>query len=224
MALRIISRGVTPAVGVGKPDYTREISNAIQRAGLRLHYDQGLRIFGRVFSAIASPWAWITPVLAPAATASLIDTSNGQVMPYTIPVGHTMSFISAGGSMSEDTIVWLYLEGFLILSGGLGLGGDLKYTNTVVGFTSANMDPTGATSHQLDIQVTNRGTGNLEGGLEWIGLLEDVGTPPLPTTKTVKCKFCGYEEAVPLDTVHWICPKCGKLNLFYNLSQFKKSA
>ena len=218
-----IKLGTTPITGIGKPDYTNQVSSALERAGLRLDYNQGLRIFGRVFSAIFSPWAWVTAPLAPGATASLIDTSNGQIMPYSIPVGHTMSFISAGHSMSEDSVVWVYLDGFLILSGGVYTNGAFSYTNTVVGFTSANMDPTGAAAHPLNIQVTNRGAGNLEGGLEWIGLLQDVGTPPLPTVKTVRCKVCGYQEDKPLETVRWICPKCGQLNLFYNTSAFKKT-
>ncbi|GAI40842.1 unnamed protein product, partial [marine sediment metagenome] len=38
--------------GVGKPDYSKEISLGKVRPGLTLKFNQGLRIFGRVFTAV----------------------------------------------------------------------------------------------------------------------------------------------------------------------------
>ncbi|GAH84609.1 unnamed protein product, partial [marine sediment metagenome] len=38
--------------GIGKPDYTKEVSSARERRGLRLDYSQTLEIFGIVFSSV----------------------------------------------------------------------------------------------------------------------------------------------------------------------------
>lgn len=50
--------------GIGKPDYTREVSRAIQRAGLELKYHQTLKNFYVIFTPFASPFAWVKPPLA----------------------------------------------------------------------------------------------------------------------------------------------------------------
>jgi len=278
--------------GIGKPDYSKEISSGKERAGLTLAYHQTLKIFGIVFTAIntgvhtaavnltvmtdaaanfavnalvllpifnvtdgsfgiiiantvntvtvvaltggisnqwntgdvytiPSPFAWVTTPLAPGATAHLVDNVTGLAMPFTVPQGYTISLIAGGGSFTEDTIMWVYFDGLLAISGGVLAGGNVAYENRIVSITTATIDPTGASAHTVDVQITNRGVGNLEGGTDLTGILEAVGTKPLPTTKTVRCKWCGNEEVVPQETVKWICPKCGQLNMFYDLSRFR---
>ncbi|MBA7465930.1 hypothetical protein ES707_01102 [subsurface metagenome] len=291
---RIASTYTVPQKGIGKPDYSKEVSAGRERAGLTLAYNQTLKIFGIVFTGIhtgahtaavhatimtdaaahftvnalvlltifnvtdgssgiiiantettvtvaaltdgasnqwnpgdvytiPSPFAWVQPPLAPGATAHYIDNVTGLAMPFTVPQGYTGSLIAAGGGFTEDAIGWVYFDDYLVMSGGVMLGGRSDYENRVVGISTATVDPTGATSHILDIQVTNIGAGNLEGGISWTGIVEAVGTKPLPTTKTVRCKFCGHEETVPQEMTKWICPTCGQLNIYYNLSEFRRT-
>ena len=280
--------------GIGKPDYSKEISSGRERAGLTLAYKQTLEIWGIVFTAvytgthtdvphatimtdaaalfivdsllgltivnvsdgssgiiiantantvtvvaltggfanvwntgdiytIPSPFAWVQPPLAPGAMAHYVDNQTGLALPFTVPQGYTLALIAGGGGFTEDAIGWVYFDGYLAMSGGIMAGGQLNHENRVVAISTATLDPTGANAHTVDIQVTNRGAGNLEGGVEWTGILEAVGTPPLPATKTVRCKWCGYEQPVPRETTHVTCPKCNQLTIYYNLTKFRKS-
>lgn len=281
--------------GIGKPDYTREISSGRERAGLSLAYRQTLEIAGIVFSSanggvhtaainatimtdatalfipsaligfmivnvtdgsfgtiianttttvtvaaliggatnqwnpgdvysIPSPFAWVQAPLAPGAKARFVDNLTGFPFPFIIPTGHIVTFIAAGGSFNEDVVLWVYFDGLLVISGGIIAGGQINYENRVVGITSATVDPTGLTSHTIDIQITNMGAGNLEGGIEWTGILEAVSTPPLPLIKAIRCKWCGHEETVPVEQTKLICPKCGRLTMVYALRNFKETA
>lgn len=279
--------------GIGKPDYTREVSSALERRGISLAYHQTLKVFGLVFSAvntgthtaaphatimtdaaahfvavnaligltifnvtdgssgtitantintvtvaplaggatnqwntgdaytIPSPYAWVSPALAPGGVAHFIDNTTGLVMPFTVPIGYIMFLIAGGESLTEDVIMWAYLDGYLAVSMGVISGGAPHYENKIVGLTTETVDPTAARAHTVDVTLTNLGAGNLEGGVDLIGILGALGTPEMPATKTVRCKFCGHEEVAPRETVQWICPKCGRLNMFYDLSRFR---
>lgn len=278
--------------GIGKPDYSKEISSGKERAGLSLSYTQTLSVIGIVFSSvytgthtavvsatimtdaaahftanvlvgltiinvtdgssgviiantettvtvvalvgglsnqwnpgdvynIPSPFAWVQTPLAPGATAHYIDNSTGLSLPYTVPQGYTMSLIAAGGSATEDVRILLYFDGFLVVNIAIIAAGSTPYENRVVGISTATIDPTGAAPHTLDVQVTNLGGGNLEGGLDMTGILEAVGTSPLPTTKTVRCKWCGHQHTVPRETTFITCPKCGKLFIVADYSRFR---
>ena len=293
--MRVESTFVVTQRGIGKPDYSKEVSSARERSGLRLAYRQALEIAGIVFSSanggihtaaisatimtdatalfvpsaligylivnvtdgssgtiianttttiavaaliggatnqwnpgdvysIPSPFAWVQAPLAAGAKARFIDNVTGAPFPLTVPVGYTMTFIAAGGSFTEDAIAWVYFDGLLIISGGVMAGGQVDYENKVVGITTATVDPTGLTSHTIDIQITNRGLGNLEGGTEWVGILEAVSTPPLPLIKVIRCKWCGHEETVPVEQTKLICPKCGRLTMVYALRHFRETA
>lgn len=48
--MKVTSIITVEQIGIGKPDYTREVSSALERKGLRLTYKQRLKIFGLVFS------------------------------------------------------------------------------------------------------------------------------------------------------------------------------
>jgi len=200
------------------------MSLAKERRGISLDYGQTLEIFGIVFSDIASPYAWVSAPLGVGTTTHYIDNSTGLALPYTVPQGYTLSLIAGGYGLTEDAIAWVYLGGYLVMAGGVMSGGGAYYENRVVGITTATIDPTGATAHTLDIQVTNLGGGILEGGIEWTGILEEVGTSPLPLTKKIRCKWCGHEETVPVEQTSLICPKCSKLTMVYSLRHFKGTA
>lgn len=277
--------------GIGKPDYSREISLGKVRPGLTLKFNQGLRIFGRVFSAvntgthtaaphatimtdaaahftanalvlltiinvtdgssgtiiansettvtvvltggvnnqwntgdaytIPSPFANVTLPLAPGETVHFIDSETGSELPFIVPAGYTLTSISAGSSFNQDAMMWGYFGGYLRTSVGVPAGGSIAYEAEVVAFGTSLLDPTAESAHPIDVQITNRGGGNLEGGIAIYGILEAVGTKPLPAIKTVKCKHCQHQWDVPVETTQLICPKCSKLTIVYDLSKFR---
>lgn len=163
-----------PSRGIGKPDYSREVSASRQRAGLSLSYGQSLKIWGIVFSAIPSPFPWVSGLLAAGASESLVDNETGQPMPFVVPKGSTLAILAGGGSVSEDSVTRVYLDGFLAISMALVGSGNHVYENRIIAITTATTDPTGLTSHLVDVQVTNRGLGALEGGVEWTGIITEV--------------------------------------------------
>ncbi len=280
--------------GVGKPDYSREVSVGRMRPGLTLKYMQGLKIFGDTFSsvntgthtaamhptimtddtahftvnalidlvilnvtdgssgvitantettvtvealiggatnrwnpgdvyAIPSPFPYITFPLAAGVPTHIVDTETGLEMPYVIPVGYTLTAISASFSYNQDMIAWLYIDGLLMASLGAASGGSFVYVAEIVGWGTVFLDPAALRSHTFDIQITNQGGANMEGGGSIVCIVEAVGTKPLPDIKTVKCRFCGHEETVSHETQHWVCPGCSQLNIFFNLRRFRRT-
>lgn len=279
--------------GIGKPDYSKEVSSGRERPGLTLKYSQTLKIFGLVFTTeiqvivlaapgyvncvpgdigkmvlddggntavleaydntsrqwriawlppvlpgsvmtitagvgsglalagVLNPFSWVLPPLAPGGITHFVDNVTGLAMPFTIPKGYTLSLISGSETGNEDSKVWGYLDGFIAASLGIFTSGFMHYESEIVALTTETLDPTGASEHTIDVTAENVGAGNFEGGFQIIGILQEVGTPPLPTTKTIRCKFCGHEEVVPQEISRWICPKCNQLNMFYDLSRFK---
>lgn len=221
MVVKVTREFTATQRGVGKPDYTREVSSSRERRGLSLSYLQTLKIFTAVFSAVPSPYAWVAGPLAIGATTSLIDMDTGFAMPFTVPSGYTLSLVDFGFGLTEDAEMWTYMGGFRILSAGVYPGGNTYYENRIMAVTSARLDPIGVLLLPIDLQLTNLGSGTLQGQVAVTALLEAVGTPPLPSTKTVKCKWCGYEHSVPNETTFITCPSCGKLFILYDLSKLR---
>ncbi len=210
--------------GVGKPDYSREVSAGRERRGLSLEYLQTLKIFTIVFTTeyLVTPYDWIKAPLAKGASASLIDSETGLSMPFTVPLGYTATIIDFGMGLTEDAIMWTYLGGFVSANAGVYPGGNTYYENRIQAITTAVLDPTGALALAVDFKVTNLGEGDLEGQIAVTGYLEAAGTKPLPLVKTVKCKWCGHEQTVPNETTQVICPQCDKLFIVYDLSKVRK--
>jgi len=224
--MKVSKTFTVPQRGIGKPDYTKVVSAAKERKGLLLEYGEGVVIFARTFSAIPSLMSWVSLPLAAAATAHFIDIATGFAMPYTVPQGYTFSFIESEGSASEDFALDTYYEPStppgLMLAACERLGSGLFiYAQAIAAFTTSTLDPIGASAHQIDIIITNLGAGALSGGVSVLTLLTPVGTKPLPDVKTVKCKHCGHEHMVPVDTSSVICPECHQLTIYYNLSRFR---
>lgn len=153
--------------------------------------------------------------------AHLVDAETNLDMPYTLPEGYTMSLMQDSFGFKEDSEVWVLIDTFATAQLCVSVSGLEVYRNRVSPFTSISFDPTGATSHEIDIQVTNQGGGNLEGSFAVSAIVEAVGTKPLPTIKTVRCKHCQHQWDVPVETTQLICPKCGKLTIVYDLSKFR---
>jgi len=211
-----------PTRGIGKPDYSKEVSSAKERAGLTLGYGQTLKLFGCVLDVLPSPFAWVLPQLAIGASASVVDYETGLSTPYVIPKGYTIALIAGGYSADQDARVRFFIDGFLVVTGvsGSGIQG---YENKIISITTATIDPTGATAHTLDIQITNLGGAILSGSIDWTGLLQKVGSPPLPPDKKVRCKWCGHEHTVPNKTTYITCPECKKLFIVADYSQKKST-
>lgn len=224
--MRVAKSLIAPVRGIGKPDYSKEISLGRERPGITLKHNQSLKNFIRVYTAIPSPYSWVTGLLAAGASSHLVDADTNLAMPYIVPQGYTLTGISLTYSLSEDIIIRAYVDEFLgvpLLFGIVGgpVSGSVIYMAEVIGIGSHLIDPTGLTSHIFDIVVTNQGAGNAEGTVGGFFILEAVGTSPFPTTKTVKCKWCGHEWVVPNETRSIKCPSCGELNIYLDLTKFK---
>ena len=216
-----VKRFSVPGEGIGKDDYSREVFAGRIRPGVSLKVNQSFKLFGVTFSDIPSPFPFIKPKLGVGGSEHIVDFETGLPSPYTVAQGYTLDGFQAQYSFSQDAIMRTYLDGSFEGSLGVPGGGAVLYVAQIISWGTSVFDPTGATSHTYDIQIVNLGNGDLEGAGTVIGILEVVGTLPLPTTKTVLCKFCGYMETIPKETKNWICPECNQLNIFFDLSKFR---
>ncbi|MHA1812874.1 MAG: hypothetical protein ACTSYX_05495 [Candidatus Thorarchaeota archaeon] len=218
-----VSRSITvEAKGIGKPDYSRRVSSGITRPGLSLEYGQLLKTFSLTFSDIVSPYPGVVSPLAAGATQALIDRETGLAMPYTIPQGYIMTLVQVSHSMNQDLRIESYFDGFFAGYFGTSVSGIIVSSTDVAPFSSSLLDPTGATSHTATMQVTNLGGAPMYGTVSVFAILEEVGTDPLPSTKTVRCKFCAHEWEVSRETTQVECPQCGKTNIYFNLKDVRK--
>ena len=281
------------AAGIGKPDYSRAISSALERRGIRLTYGQTLKELGLLFTTevqvvvlaalgysncipsdigkmvvddgvntailsaydntsrqwrigwltqvaagsvmaitagagggialagIVNPFPQVVPPLAVGAIQHVIDVSTGNTS-FVVPQSYIMFLIAASGSVTENAAVLGYIDGFLAVNLAiLPSGAGPYYENYVMGITTETIDPTGASPHTIHFTITNMGDGDLEGAVALIGIMEAIGTPPLPTVKTIRCKACGREETVPQETTRWICTVCKCLNIYHDLTRMR---
>jgi ribosomal protein S27AE len=216
----IVENYTVEARGVGAPDYSNTVSSSRERRGLRLQYNQQVKIFAILFADIASPYPWVQLALASGAQAHVIDMETGLAMPYTINAGYTLSIVDRHWGLNQDRRERIFFDGFLIMGYDIG-GGNAEYLQEVVPLSSSLLDPTGATAHTIDHIVTNMGGANMYGGLTVLTILEAVGTPPFPTTKTTKCPFCAKEQVESVHATRITCSSCGKIYIVYDLTNFK---
>ncbi len=224
MVQRILSRPVTPT-GVGKADYSREVSLGQVRPGTALKYNQRLKMF--VYTPqdlVPTPYIipWIQPLLAPAATAHLMDLETGIPTPFTVPKGYTITVIEKSWDFNQDVELWLYFDGALVAAPGSSFGGTTVDITQIVGYSSVLFDPTAAAAHTVDVTIINRGGANMRGGVQFVAILEAVGTPPFPTEKKTRCPFCSHEQTVPVATTVIICGNCGKEYHVYSVGMVRR--
>ena len=220
--MRVVN-GTVETTGIGKPDYSKEISVGQFRPGLYLKYKQTLAVFGIEFSDIASLYPWITGPLAVGATAHLMNFATGIPLPYTINQGYTLDAVQMGHQATEDYRVLGYFD--TVFGGNVGYseGGIVNYLTQIIGWSSSLFDPTAAAAHLLDMTIENMGAGNLQGNVSYFGILTEVGTDPLPTTKKVRCKFCEHiTEGVALGATSNVCSECGATTLYVDLNGVRK--
>lgn len=208
--------------GIGKPDYSKEISLGQVRPGLTLKYNQTLVAFTVILSAIASPYPHVKLPLGAGRTTHLVDTNTGLDLPWTIPQGYTLSVFQVGHGFNQDARLLAYFHGDFIAQLIGSSSGQAHVLTEIAGWSSALIDPAGLFAHPIDLVLENFGGGNMEGGGSAWGILEAVGTKPLPDTKTVKCKSCGHTQVVPVGTVELECPVCNYITRYYCMRKVRK--
>lgn len=219
--------------GIGKPDYTREVSSGRQRAGISLKYNQQLVVFGLCWTdMVAHPQPidvpWVKPPLAPGGQAHLIDFATGLAMPYTTPVGYAITMVQKDWTCNEDIELWLYFStppfpAVLLACPGISPPGDNQYFNLVYTYTSKTLDPAAAFAHTWDVVAVNKGAGNLEGGVVCATIVEAIGTPPFPDTKRCECPFCHHLQTVKVGTTIIGCENCGKTYFVMDFSKIRET-
>lgn len=204
--------------GIGKPDYTREVSSARQRGGLSLKYTQSLVVFGLICTdTVAHPYAipWVQDQIAVGGNAHIINVATGLPTPYNVPQGYSLNMVQKSYSGDQDYEVQLEYQPtsggpqYLVVVPGIVAGGEFVYANMVVPYNTATLDPTASSDHDIDFIVYNRGLGALNVNMTAVCILEELGSPPLPTTKNCRCPFCGGITNVPVGTCLIKCSKCG---------------
>jgi len=218
----VVETFVVPARGVGKPDYSKEISAGRTRPGVELHYGESFKNFILTPSVIASPLPYVVAPIAIGANAHLIDPETGLAMPYTSPVGYLFTVFQITYGMEQDADLLLYVDTAYTSRLILGESGVTYYESAIAEFSTSLFDPTAALPHIMDFVLDNKGGAVLEGGCAVWCILAAVGTAPLPETKLVRCKFCGHQWEVPYATTTINCPSCGKLNMYFNLRDMRK--
>lgn len=222
MVVKVRSSSIAPVRGIGKPDYSRIVTAAKERRGIYLDYNQTLKTFSLVFSAVPSVFPWVVPLLAPGVMQHVIDCDTGLPTPFTVPVGYTFTIIAAATAVNNDPFAELFMDGSLVLSAA-GVAGGIYYENKLVGVSSALVDPAALLPHTLDATLTNDGGGDIKGSVDYLAIIEAVGTEPLPIVKIVKCKWCGHEQEVPRETTSVTCRECGELFIVYDLSKLRRT-
>ncbi|MBA7500730.1 hypothetical protein ES704_03490 [subsurface metagenome] len=216
----VVSKFAVVARGIGRPDHSQEIASGITRLGARRKTNQQFKIFGALFSDIASLYPWVLPALTSGASAHLVDQETGLATPYTFGAGYTFSLLARVIALSQDYRWDIYMDSQLVVGGALE-GGIPFDREEMLKFSSALIDPTASSPHEIDMVFTNLGTANLYGGITGFCVVEAIGTPEFPTTKTTRCPFCGNEEVKPVTATEIICSACGKLYRVYDLTRYK---
>lgn len=210
--------------GVGKPDYSRKVSSAKQRAGLQLEYNQqivflSLTLTDQVLFPYPNPIA--RPPLASGASIHFIDGSTGVSTPYVVPAGYTLTLVQWEWTNNEDFEMWYYVDGILWGCPGMSPPGDNQGFNMLMLLSTSFIDPEALSPHTFDIVLINNGAGDLEGTFDFLFIMEAIGTPPWPSVKQCRCPFCTHTQSVPTGTTNIICDKCGKLYIVRDYSRIK---
>ncbi len=107
-----------PVKGIGKPDYTREVSSALERRGITLAYGQTLKVFGLVFTTQIQVVA-----LAAAGYVNCVPADIGKMV---VDDGVNTAVLSAyDNTLRQWRIAWLtavLLGSVMTITGGVGGG------------------------------------------------------------------------------------------------------
>ena len=210
--------------GIGKPDYSQNVSSALERAGFRLKYNQQLKVFGKSWEIADPEYPYIPaePLVA-GSKEHLEDGETRLRLPYSIPVGYTFSVIATGIAFTQDVVVYAYIDGLVSYTVGIGQGGSSVYHNKLRGISSLFLDPHAAYSHEFDLIIHNLSDKDAYGLIGYDCILEKVGSEDWPTTKECQCPYCQHRQVVPVGTTRIICEQCEKLYLVHDFSSVRQS-
>lgn len=212
---------VVPAKGIGRPDFSGEQWQAKIVKRLEIHEKEALKRFGIVGTvAPLGPYAWVRAPLAVGVPTNLIDTDTGVPMPFTVPAGYTFEIMLMLSSFNQNQRIFteLGLPPFLppfLLAEVYNDAMHVYYENEVVGLDTKYIDPDGLFAHTITYGGTNVGIAAMSGSAEVIGILHSLHTE-IPTSKTIRCKWCGNTTSVANEVVRWKCTKCGKETLYFH--------
>lgn len=209
--------------GIGKVDYSKEVSLGQIRPGVSLKFNQQLRQFVYAASDVLSPYVWIRPLLASGAFTHVYDSNTGLATPFTVPAGYALTLIEQRLNFNQDSEGYLYLDGFHIAFPFLASSGQMVMQSDIAQFSTLQVDPTAALAHQVDLIIYNRGLNNMKGGITITAILEAIGTPPFPTEKDTMCPFCNEINHVGVHVTSIICRKCGNTYFVFDTTGFRRS-
>jgi len=145
--------------GRGRPDYSKEIVGKYTIPVMTMHEakkEATSKAFERVFSDISSYFAAVRTPLDSGEEVSLMDVSNGQVMPSTIPEGWYFESKAIEVMTDQPCRILIYFDGMLIAEHILN---SHKYNveSLPVAFKSALLDPDATSSHTYEVKIKNLG-------------------------------------------------------------------
>lgn len=199
----------------GSQDYTLDIYRAAIYALYNLKSNEIFTLLGLCCSDTASAYGFVKSPIASGDSAHIVNMTTGVDTPYTIPAGYEFIWLMTLYSINQPTLVQILLDTYLYVE-YYPLPDSTYYDNYVIPFRISMVDPTLASAHLFDVTLKNLGALDLKGTAILSTVMEAVGTPPIPKTKTVKCKWnCPGSAEVPVNTTRWTCPICGKETWFY---------
>lgn len=201
-------------LGTGRADYSALIWKGLIKMGFVLDHNQTYVIPALCFSDKTSNLAHFQPPLVPGASIHAIDTSTGNSLPYTINAGETLKILTYRHSFNELMQKTVYFDGQPISDMPLETLGPI-YEDNVLALDSEYFDPEGASAHTFDIVLENTGTKNAYGYYDNWCVLTLLGSPRLPETKKVNCKWCGLTSEIKHNTLKVKCKTCGKETWYY---------
>ncbi len=205
------SRARTPASWAnpskeGKPDYQETVHKADVSDRIVLNTNEAVIRLGLLMTPVPSPYPHYKVPLPSGNVYQVVDLATGVDTPYTIPVGYTFSILSYWWAFKQPVTGYMYLDTF-ILSSLQDEAFEPHYERDVLEDYLAT-DPTGLAAHTLGYTCTNEGTRDMEGYFMFVGKLREVGTPPFPDLKEVRCVHCGHMHKVDRKLGKVECPKC----------------
>jgi len=210
--------------GVGKPDYSREVSLGRERAGIALKHNQYFRVFAGNWTTGDPEYPLIEDYnIAVGGKRHLRDSDTNELMPITLEKGHTLTIIALGYTVTQDLLVYLYCDSSPLFAGaclclGVTSSGSAVYENKLREFSTTWYDETAALPHVLDIIAYNQGGAALYGAVGVLCIEELVGTPPWPTTKECFCPYCSHKQTEPISATRITCKGCGKEYMVTNFA------
>ncbi len=226
--MAVVERAWTvESLGIGQPDYTREISSGRERSGIELDFNQQFRVFASEWITTEVEYPFVTGyTIAAGAKRHMRDSDTLALLPVTILAGRTLSIISIAYAVTQDIRVQGYIDAESPLGVALNLGvlggGQQSYENKIRELSTIWYDPTAALSHTFDVIVYNEGGGDLYGGAALLLIEEIVGTKPFSTTKEVFCPHCNHKQTESITATRITCKECGKEFMVTNFASLRR--